>query len=733
MTSPNRRRHGTESRFEEALLHGGTRRLIVTPELAQPSHTATPIAMQSQRNRAPRMSFSWSMDMIPWVNEKPRQRGIVRSNEERGGSTTSIFEYQHRISLSPDAKPSTGEDSLPGRHFPNFRPYVSPELTADSENSLSDDAIVTQLPASLGLNQGAEDGPMDASYLPLDSFSPSSMGLDSKGSSTGSESPWMRPAARLSFSPEDLPMLSNPVRSTSRTEFRRLNFEKEPIESLPEEVPPARTTGQATAEELADMCWKQDASSLDVKQMAMQLGGDDPVAIQARRIFMGRFDLHHHSPLEALRLLSSRLYLNAETSRIDNLLQALGAQYMKENPNTIFQNEENIVIVLFALLLLNTDLHIADLDTKMSQVHFVQNVCQNLKPESMQMDKEIVCALQQMYDSIHSDMLDVPSSISQATRAAPNRSSLQRTRSLGREDGSLSIFLQDIDRKLRRHGSLLRIPLKYQHRNSVPAGTSSSIHGGKKLGAYVQYRSVKDLESVRRLRKPQNLYLATLENECIFLYRELPIKEMGNSLYKLLLVHSLTKSHIDSDQSYVSVTLNDGTIHILFMNASQVNTWMSACNQAAAKFTRVPMLEGASNCDYGWLQVRQKQHTPNNPTTPIPTTAQKNWWSRWPWERHSSLTEDDKLQVWYPPPMSLEPLSSPGEGVTDKLTQYIEYLQHEIQAHETLRDPMIQMWQGKQRALEKATANWERRHAFLTSQLEKFETYMKSLSKQVRS
>lgn len=83
--------------------------------------------------------------------------------------------------------------------------------------------------------------------------------------------------------------------------------------------------------------------------------------------------------------------------------------------------------------------------------------------------------------------------------------------------------------------------------------------------------------------------------------------------------------------------------------------------------------------------------------------------------------------------MSLEPLSSPGEGVTDKLTQYIEYLQHEIQAHETLRDPMIQMWQGKQRALEKATANWERRHAFLTSQLEKFETYMKSLSKQVRS
>lgn len=689
--------------------------------------------MQSQRHRAPRMSISWSMDMIPWMIEKPKQRNTTRPGEERAASMGPVVDFQHRSSPTLDAKSSVGESSLRGQNTPMFRPYISPQLTADPRNSFFDDAIASQSPVSWGPNgglPGSGSGHSNTPYFPMDPFSPVSMGLDATGSSIGPASQGGQPAARLSFSPEDLPMLSSPILPMPKNELYRPK-ERFFLESPKEEDIPALSTTQAAAEELATKCWKQDTRFLDMKQMAMHLGNDDSVAAQARKIFMEGFDLRHCSPLDALRLLSSQLYMNAETNRIDNLLQALGVEYMKVNPTTIFQTEENVNNVLFALFLLNTDLHVAELDTKMNQAEFVLNTCQNLKPMSIQTDEKIISALQEMYCSILSKMLEVPPRLEQALSAAPKRPSMQRALSLGREDGYFPAFMQgDVLLKPQRQGSLLRMSLKNQRCNSVPVKSSLSVYGGKNLSANVQYLSVNEPESVRKLQKPQSMYVAVLEKEHLVLRRELSTKDIGNALHKLLMVHSLTKSHIGSDQSYVSVTLHDGTIHILYMNTLLAQTWVSACNEAAATFTRVPMLEGASNCDYGWLQVQQQHLTSTTPmNSNCPTTPQKSWWSKWLGDRQASPTEEVNLHEWHPPPMSLEPSSTPREGQSVKMDQYIKYLQQELQVHEMLRDPMIQLWKGLPHTLAKATTNWERRHAFLTNQLEKFDTYLRFLSK----
>lgn len=739
MKTNDQERLGPESRFEEALLNGGTRRLIMTPELAQDPSTAIPIATHSQRGRAPRMSISWSVDKFSWVHDKPWNRN-VRSNEERTHNMTTGSGFFGRSALSPDTKCSSpAENGLAGQASPMFRPYISPTLTADSGNSLKEGLSCSHLPTTPGQAsgwQGPEVGSMDTSYFPMGAFSPASMSMKAKvpivGPETNAELQTLsaRPAARVCFSPEELPMLSDPVFSGSLTDVSRRTESLFPMETVKEEPTISHSPLYESPEEFAQYCWNQDTRFMDLSQMATHLGGDEPLATQARRIFMKLFDLRQCTVVDALRLLSSRLYLNAETSRIDNLLQALSEEYIRANPASIFYNKENIHNVLFALFLLNTDLHVAEVATKMSQCDFIQNASSTLKPEAIQSKTEVIVALQQMYGCIRSNMLEPPSSIKRECISMVKRPNLQRKLSLGLEDARHKIFAQgDSPQKFQRQGSLLRLPSKNQRRSSASSILVASSHEAKGLSESVQYQAFKNTESVHGPSKSQPTYHAALEDDSIVLKREAPSKDTVSTLTKLSLVHSITKRHTESEQPAVSVTLHDDTIHVLYMDASHVDAWVSACNEVAARCTRVPMLEGSSNCDYGWLKVQQKQTTLNT-TSHLnkPTTLQKGWWSRWFSDSQVVFPEDVKLQEWYPPPISLEPSHAPREEQAFKMYRYIGYLRQEVQAHAGLRAPMEGLWAQNERAFVKATTNWERRRTFLATQLEKFEIYVNTLT-----
>ena len=77
--------------------------------------------------------------------------------------------------------------------------------------------------------------------------------------------------------------------------------------------------------------------------------------------------------LEALRELCLRLYLLAETNKIDEILKTLSMRYIKCNPATPFRNAVAVHSVTYSLLLLNTDWHLADLERHMNMQDFVQN------------------------------------------------------------------------------------------------------------------------------------------------------------------------------------------------------------------------------------------------------------------------------------------------------------------------------------------------------------------------
>lgn len=86
------------------------------------------------------------------------------------------------------------------------------------------------------------------------------------------------------------------------------------------------------------------------------------------------------------RDLCAKLHLKAESQEIDRILEGFSARYHDCNPSTVFGTPGVVHTVTAAMLMLNTDLHIADLQKHMSRADFVRNAMRAIH-ESMPSDR----------------------------------------------------------------------------------------------------------------------------------------------------------------------------------------------------------------------------------------------------------------------------------------------------------------------------------------------------------
>ncbi|CAG8612802.1 14859_t:CDS:2, partial [Dentiscutata heterogama] len=75
----------------------------------------------------------------------------------------------------------------------------------------------------------------------------------------------------------------------------------------------------------------------------------------------------------AFRRLCGKLYIKGETQQVDRILEAFSIRYWECNPKSIYGSADIVHAIAYSLLLLNTDLHIAQLSSKMSRSQFVRN------------------------------------------------------------------------------------------------------------------------------------------------------------------------------------------------------------------------------------------------------------------------------------------------------------------------------------------------------------------------
>ncbi|KAJ7725837.1 hypothetical protein DFH07DRAFT_853529 [Mycena maculata] len=130
---------------------------------------------------------------------------------------------------------------------------------------------------------------------------------------------------------------------------------------------------EARSKELATRCWKEDEDFLGKEKIAEWLGGVGPVNKVALHHYLNFFDFSGLRLDLAFRRLCAKLYLKAETQQVDRILEEFSRRYWECNPGGLYGSANLVHAVSYSLLLLNTDLHVADLQTRMSRTQFVRN------------------------------------------------------------------------------------------------------------------------------------------------------------------------------------------------------------------------------------------------------------------------------------------------------------------------------------------------------------------------
>ncbi|EFY86495.1 Sec7 domain-containing protein [Metarhizium acridum CQMa 102] len=106
---------------------------------------------------------------------------------------------------------------------------------------------------------------------------------------------------------------------------------------------------------------------------AAWIGEQGPVRQRTLQAYMELYDFAGLNVLVSLRQICGRLVLRAETQQVDRILVAFSKRWCNCNPMHGFKATDVIHTICYSIMLLNTDLHLADIESKMTRSQFVKN------------------------------------------------------------------------------------------------------------------------------------------------------------------------------------------------------------------------------------------------------------------------------------------------------------------------------------------------------------------------
>ncbi|EAX96469.1 Sec7 domain containing protein [Trichomonas vaginalis G3] len=102
--------------------------------------------------------------------------------------------------------------------------------------------------------------------------------------------------------------------------------------------------------------------------------------------------------LDALRVsLNGSMFLPGESQMIERVVEQFSRCYMEQNPG-IFPNEDAPIVISFALIMLNSDLHNPNVKSRMTGPQFVSNL-RGALPTGIYTDDQLM----QMYNNLHAN------------------------------------------------------------------------------------------------------------------------------------------------------------------------------------------------------------------------------------------------------------------------------------------------------------------------------------------
>lgn len=131
--------------------------------------------------------------------------------------------------------------------------------------------------------------------------------------------------------------------------------------------------------EKAEKIYNHGDKTLDYQRTAAWLGESGPGKDELRQAYMTLFDWSDMNILVALRSLCSRITLKGEAQQVDRLLDAFSRRWCECNPNNGFKSVDVVHTICYSILLLNTDLYLADIDQKMTRSQFIRNTIPTIR------------------------------------------------------------------------------------------------------------------------------------------------------------------------------------------------------------------------------------------------------------------------------------------------------------------------------------------------------------------
>ncbi|EXJ85818.1 hypothetical protein A1O1_06187 [Capronia coronata CBS 617.96] len=118
---------------------------------------------------------------------------------------------------------------------------------------------------------------------------------------------------------------------------------------------------------------------IDSTSAAAWLGETGPEREHVRKAYMELFDWSDQNLLDAFRGLCERIALKGETQQMDRVVDAFAQRWCECNTSHMFRSSDVVHTICYSILLLNTDLHMADIGQKMTKAQFVRNTLPTIK------------------------------------------------------------------------------------------------------------------------------------------------------------------------------------------------------------------------------------------------------------------------------------------------------------------------------------------------------------------
>ena len=143
------------------------------------------------------------------------------------------------------------------------------------------------------------------------------------------------------------------------------------------DVEPALPTDEDRRQ--AKFIFDGDETTTPKSMAAAWLGEPGLERARVRKAYMELFTWQNLNILAALRDLCGRLYLKGESQQVDRILDAFSVHWCYSNPLHGFKATDVVHTICYSILLLNTDLHQAEIETKMTRTQFLRNIMPTIR------------------------------------------------------------------------------------------------------------------------------------------------------------------------------------------------------------------------------------------------------------------------------------------------------------------------------------------------------------------